>query len=41
MHIQYVINDLKHEIPLAKNWLPKVSQLPTSLEQTLSFIAPY
>ena len=34
-------NDLKHEIPLAKELLQKKSQLPVSLEQILSFIAPY
>jgi len=34
-------NDLKHETLLAKNLLRKESQLPTSLEQFMSFIAPY
>jgi len=34
-------NDLKHEIPLAKELLQKKSQLPVSLEQILSFITPY
>jgi len=35
------VKDLKHETPLAKNLLRKESQLPTSLEQYISFIAPY
>ena len=34
-------NDLKHETLLAKNLFRKESQLPTSLEQLISFIAPY
>jgi len=34
-------NDLKHETLLAKNLLRKESQLLTSLEQFISFIAPY
>jgi len=34
-------NYLQHETPLAKNLLWKESQLPTSLEQFISFIAPY
>jgi len=34
-------NDLKHETLLAKNLLRKESQLPASLEQFISFIAPY
>jgi len=34
-------NDLKHETLLAKNLLRKKSQLPTSLEQFISFVAPY
>jgi len=34
-------NVLKHEIPLAENLLRKESQLPTLLEQLISFIAPY
>jgi len=34
-------NDLKHEILLEKNLLRKESPLPTSLEQIISFIAPY
>jgi len=33
-------NDLKHEIPPAKNLRRKEWQLPTSLEQFLSFKAP-
>jgi len=34
-------NYLKHETLLAKNLLRKELQLPTSLEQFISFIAPY
>jgi len=34
-------NDLKYETLLAKNFLGKASQLPTSLEQFISFIAPH
>jgi len=34
-------NGLKHETLLAKNLLRKQSQLPTSLEQFILFIAPY
>ena len=34
-------NDFKHETLLAKSLLRKESQLPTSLEQCISFIAPY
>jgi len=34
-------NDLKHQTPLAKNLLRRESQLPTSLEQFTSFVAPY
>jgi len=33
--------DLKYEMLLAKNLFRKESQLPTSLEQFISFIAPY
>jgi len=40
MHIHSEI-DLKHEIPLAKNLHRKESQLPTSLEQFLSFMASF
>jgi len=32
-------NELKHEIPLEKNYLWKELQLPTSLKHFLSFIA--
>jgi len=32
MHIKIRENDLKHEIPLVKNMLPKESQLPALLE---------
>jgi len=34
-------NDLKHETFQAKNLLREESQLPTSLEQFILFIAPY
>jgi len=34
-------NDLKHETLLAKTLLRKESQLPSSLEQFISFISPY
>jgi len=34
-------NVLEHEIRLAENLLRKESQLPTLLEQLISFIAPY
>jgi len=34
-------NDLKHETLLARNLIRKEYQLPTSLEQFISYIAPY